>query len=205
MVLSLSRRKNVMGGKGQFTHSVFFTKWWHQRNNRLSPLVTLSWNTVQQWVANTPKASYKLVLVRLCPMHSAAWKQRQEESRGGEDQNFHHKLCDRGEMHCSWSCFSHCFLFKIFCPGASKNCLTLALSIFIGQKKKNPRNPQRVFPSSNCSQIVFYKPSRFSFYTRRAELPFSPSALSSKSSPLSLVQGIGLSKSIASVKTTHLV
>lgn len=157
-----------MRWKEEFTHSVLFTKGWHQRSKRLSPLVTLSWNTEQQRVANTPKASFKLILLRLCPMHSAAWKQRQEESRGGEDQDFLHKLCDRIETHCPWRCFSQCVSFKVFCPGASKNHLTLALSIFIRQKN-HPRNRQRVFLSSNCSQIVCYKQSRFSFYTRRAE------------------------------------
>lgn len=137
-------------------------------------------------------------------MDSAAWKQRQDESSSGEDQDFLHKLYDRGEICCPRSCFSHCFSIKVFCPGASKNDLTLAFSTFIRQKNC-PWNPQRMFLSSNCSQMFCYKPSRFSFYTRRAELQFCPSALSSKSSPLNLVQGIGLTKSLASVKATHLV
>lgn len=67
MVLLLSRAQKCSEGEGGI-HS--FGAFLPNDDIRgatdcLSPLVTLSWNTVQQWVANTPKASYKLVLVTL--------------------------------------------------------------------------------------------------------------------------------------------
>lgn len=178
--------KNIMRGKGEFTHLVLFPKNDTRGARDCLPL----WHLAGTQCNHHLSASLKQVISssRWNSVQCTQQAESRDKRRSGEDL---HKLCDRRNALPSESLFP-LLLIQNLLSWCLQKYLSLALSIFIRQRNC-PRNSQRVFLSSNCSQIVYYKASRFSFYTRR-ELQFCPSALNSKSSPLSLVQGIGLSK-----------
>lgn len=110
--------KNIMRGKGEFTHLVLFPKNDTRGARDCLPL----WHLAGTQCNHHLSASLKQVISssRWNSVQCTQQAESRDKRRSGEDL---HELT--GETPCLRSHFSHCFSFKICCPGASKNIWVL--------------------------------------------------------------------------------